>query len=118
MKKDKKITKHQIYLDERKEVKRKFKEWSIAIKERDAHKCAICGSILLLTSHHIIPRENKEFRFDLDNGICLCVKHHKYSFDISAHRNSFIFVCWLQQNRPEQFERLYNKWKFINNKNV
>lgn len=45
--------------------------------------CRVClaqGRITTgkVEAHHIVPLvENKELAYDIDNGITLCVKHHK-----------------------------------------
>jgi len=79
----------------RKLLKKQDKEWSIAIRKRDK-KCMICGSKKFLNAHHLIPREIKEFRHDLRNGITLCAKHHKFSYQISAHKNALVFFKYLE----------------------
>ena len=93
---------------ERIKIKEHFKQWSIDVRNRDK-KCVICSSTKFLNAHHIIPRENKDLRFDLNNGITLCVKHHKFSLEISPHRNSFMFYLWLQSYNPKQFYYLKNQ---------
>lgn len=85
------------------------KEWSKAIKERDGYKCVICGSTLKLNSHHLIARENHICKFDINNGITLCTKHHFFCRKISAHNNPIGFFIWLELNRPEQYQ--YCIWK-------
>lgn len=92
------------------ERRKKDKEWAKQIKERDKG-CVICGSKVRLNAHHIIPREIKEFRYDLMNGLALCPRHHKYNFQISAHRSSFSFLEWFINNRPEQYLYLKKKLK-------
>lgn len=104
IKKVKKITKAKLKKLERREVKRQFKDWSILVKERDSNKCSICNRTDLLHAHHLLPRELKEFRFDVTNGITLCPYHHKYSIEISPHRNPLVFFNWLKENRNFQFE--------------
>lgn len=93
---------------EKKERKRLDKEWATKVKERDKG-CIICGKKEYLNAHHLIPREIKEFRYNLDNGVSLCPRHHKFNYQISAHKNSFIFIEWLKINRPKQFKRLLKK---------
>jgi hypothetical protein len=84
------------------------KLWSKKIKMIFNNKCWVCGSDKFLNSHHIISRNAKELRWDIENGICLCSKHHRYSFDISAHQNSFIFYLLLDSNL---IVNLKNKFK-------
>jgi predicted restriction endonuclease len=93
------------------------KIWAFKIKDRDCFKCAVCGvedrSTYLnkkgfsvttyLNSHHLLPRERKDTKFELMNGISLCVKHHMFCRINSAHNNPLAFSIWLQANRPEQF---------------
>ena len=71
--------------------------WAGTIKARDGWKCVICGDDYAPNAHHIIPREHKEYRYCLDNGITLCRKHHKFSRVISAHNNPFAFFLWLSR---------------------
>jgi len=105
-KKDKPLTKKQLKKIARREDKKKLKEWSLAVKERDERKCVVCGESHMLNAHHIIPKEIKELKFDVNNGISLCPKHHKYSFQFSAHRNGLAFIAWLQKNREWQYSYL------------
>lgn len=89
------------------------KQWAKAVKERDRHKCVICGSTERLNSHHIIVRENHKTKFDLKNGITLCSKHHLFCRKISAHNNPIGFFVWLEKNRPYQFSYLKDKMEII-----
>lgn len=77
--------------------------WATDIKERDNFNCVICGSQFHPNAHHIIPRECKEFRYELWNGITLCTKHHKFSRVISAHNAPFAFFMWLEKYRPTTY---------------
>jgi len=97
------------------ENKKRFKEWSKLVKERDNFKCVFCDETKMLNAHHIINRQNEDLRFDINNGITLCSKHHRFSFSFSAHQNSFIFVVWLMLNRREQYDYLVN---YLKNKHV
>ena len=63
----------------------------------------MCPRTEYLNAHHIVPRENKEWKYSIDNGITLCVKHHKFGRRISAHCNPFAFLLWLEENRPEMY---------------
>ena len=78
------------------------KEWANKVKERDSYKCVICGNTIKPNAHHIIPREVHLSKFDVNNGLTLCPKHHFFSRDISAHNHPLALFMWLEKNRPEQ----------------
>ena len=80
------------------------KIWAKCIKNRDGWKCVICGSDIKPNAHHLIPREIKETKLDLLNGLTLCPKHHFFCRKISAHNNPLGLFFWLEKNRPEQFQ--------------
>ena len=87
-----------ISLNEANKVQRELDDaWATMIKSRDEWRCAICGDDRRVYAHHIIPRENKEFRYCEDNGISLCVTHHKFNRVISAHNAPLAFFLWLQR---------------------
>lgn len=101
-------------------TKRKYnkeaKNWAKAVKERFENKCLIndnCSGVIC--AHHLIPWEVEKFRFDTNNGIPLCSKHHtRYSYGLSPHSDgAALFFFWLFDNRPD----IYN-WIRENFKNV
>jgi hypothetical protein len=108
--KQKKLTKKRIKQLERRVVRKKFQEWADEVKDRDERKCIYCEATKWLNAHHIIPREIKEFRWDVDNGVSLCPKHHKFSREFSAHKNSLAFILWLSRHKSGQYKRLVEKW--------
>jgi len=62
--------------DERRTNKSKLRSWASSIKRRDKF-CKLCGSDDNLQSHHIKSyKENKDLRFNLENGILLCGTCH------------------------------------------
>jgi|SRR3990167_2872481 len=89
---------------ERSKERNADKDWSIKIRERDNWVCSICGSRFGIIAHHIIPRENKVYKYDLMNGIALCCKCHKFSRRISAHNAPFAFLLWLAKYKPLQYQ--------------
>ena len=91
------------------------KIWANLVKERDGRKCVICSETERLNAHHIFPREIKELKFDIYNGISLCPNHHFFSRKISAHNNPVALFLWLLENREEQIEILIKKWDIIKN---
>ena len=101
---------------EKRERNRKDKLWRDFCKERDGNKCAVDSECSTgpLHVHHIIPREIKAFRWNTDNGICLCPRHHKYSFQLSAHRASFAFMEWMRLWRFNQYTKLVRLYTQLN----
>lgn len=56
----------------------KHKSWSIAIKKRDNYACQKCSSNTSLIAHHINSWKNfPQERFDMNNGVTLCLICHK-----------------------------------------
>jgi putative restriction endonuclease len=48
------------------------------VNEAYGHRCAMCGFQLeLIEAAHIIPHSNEKGTDDVDNGISLCVLHHR-----------------------------------------
>ena len=83
--------------------------WANSVKTRDGWACVICGSQFRPNAHHIIPRENHDFKYDIDNGLTLCPKHHMFSRIISAHNNPLAFFAWLEKFRGWQYSYCKNK---------
>ena len=64
---------------------KEYRHWRDAVLKRDGHKCKKCGATeRRLDAHHIFSfTEYPERRFDMGNGITLCVKcHTKYGSKI------------------------------------
>jgi hypothetical protein len=90
--------------------------WSMAIRMR-YKQCEICGRAGVrtkggnpvggLNAHHLIGRGNLLWRHDLRNGVCLCVRCHKWSPTCSPHGGSLTavlgFIEWMQDSKPEQW---------------
>lgn len=86
-------------------VKKLDKIWSDKVKERDGG-CLYCGRKDYVNSHHIFSRSKKSTRWDLDNGVSLCVAHHVFSSVFSAHKTPAEFIEWIKEKRGEEW---YNK---------
>jgi hypothetical protein len=55
-----------------------YHQWRKAVLKRDNETCQQCGSQENLQTHHIKSYAKfKELRFDLDNGVTLCLSCHK-----------------------------------------
>ena len=95
----------------KRKINKEDKEWANAVKLKDGSKCAICGSTINLNAHHIIPREIKPLKYNIDNGITLCPLHHRFSFELSAHQNPIAFFKWMQLNKYAQLSFLLSTCK-------
>jgi hypothetical protein len=73
--------------------------WSELVKLRAGWKCEYCGKSKYLQSHHIFSRSKKSTRWDVQNGIALCVGHHTFSSTFSAHKTPLEFIDWLYNYR-------------------
>jgi len=70
--------------------------WALLVKLRAGMECEYCGKTTHLNSHHIYSRSKRSTRWDVKNGICLCVGHHVFSSGFSAHKTPLEFVRWLE----------------------
>ena len=87
--------------------------WALAVKSKAKNKCEYCGKTTTLNSHHIFSRSNMATRWDINNGICLCVSHHVFG-TMSAHKAPIEFVEFLKEKRGELwYETLRTKAKTI-----
>lgn len=57
-----------------------------------------------MEAHHLISRSNKITRHSIENGICLCSKHHKFDHKLSAHKAPLAFSEWLMKKHPISWE--------------
>jgi len=90
------------------------KDWAVKVKERDGFRCVYCNDNKSLNSHHIFSRNNLSTRFDVDNGITLCAKHHIFSNEFSAHKTPVEFTYWLEELKGKMFlEELRKKAKTL-----
>lgn len=75
--------------------------WSKAV--RSIGYCEYCNTPDFLNAHHIYGRSNTNTRWEFDNGICLCAKHHTFSNEFSAHRCPSAFTYWLESRRGRPY---------------
>lgn len=85
--------------------------WREQVLKRDKGICQICKKKPnKIHVHHIIPKQVKELKYDVMNGIALDFNCHKVGKN-AAHQNSLFFSSWLKKNKPEQYKYLM---RFIN----
>ena len=88
--------------------------WSLAVRADWNWRCAVCRNGTV-EAHHLIPREKQATRYDLRNGIALCVHHHVWDPDVAPHANAAGWMEWLFDHQLE-VQRWYieNKRKPFN----
>jgi hypothetical protein len=65
--------------------------WRKNVYKRDFWKCKICNNKRKINAHHILDGNSYEnLRFDINNGIVLCEKHH---IQLHINPSSFIQEC-------------------------
>ena len=63
--------------------------FSIAVRKRDG-QCLRCGKKTPVYTHHIMSRRYLGTRWDMENGVTLCVSHHR-----RAHGDPEEFRDWV-----------------------
>ena len=93
------LPKGKLNPETRKRINALHKTWRSAVLARDKC-CQVCGQkAKRLNAHHLIPREFEEYRWNVDNGMTLCVHHHTLG-KLSAHKHPMWFIWWLMVNKP------------------
>ncbi len=83
--------------------------WRFAIYKQGKNECEYCGKKESLNAHHIFSRSNFSVRWDIDNGVCLCVSHHIFGI-MSFHKSPIEMLEWIKQKRGiEWYNRLLEK---------
>ena len=77
--------------------------WSMAVKKKAGFKCEHCHKRSPLNSHHIFSRSKRSVRWDVMNGICLCVGCHTFSSKFSAHKTPTEFTNWLYRYKGQEY---------------
>ena len=82
--------------------------WAAII--RNKKKCEMCyAQNVRFNAHHIVSRANHSLRYDLRNGLCLCVDCH---FNI-AHRDPIAVIEFLKDERPDDLKHLQKEKRKI-----
>jgi len=74
--------------------------------------CEYCNtSSRQLHAHHIYSRANLNTRWDLTNGVCLCVSHHIWGTEFSAHLTPSEFLDWILERKggKTRVEKIRNR---------
>ena len=76
--------------------------WAKIVKHRAGNKCEYCGKTTYLNAHHVYSRSKRSTRWDLSNGVSLCVGHHTFG-EWSAHKNPIEFIEWIKERRGQEW---------------
>ena len=116
-----KTSKTALKKQERISKRKALVEWSLKVRERDGNTCQVCGikageltkngKPVIFNAHHVLAKEGTYsfLMFDINNGVTLCQKCHRYSRECSPHRQEFVFFIWFILNKPDQFQYLKAK---------
>jgi len=92
-----------VRIPKQKSMKQRCDElWKQAILKRAGGKCERCGSTKIVQAHHIIPRTKWRLRYDLENGVALCYRHHIAGPD-AAHKDAIGFTEWISSRRDIEY---------------
>lgn len=105
----------------RKQTKKSLKKacdilWALIIRSSNNGNCEICGKPAQ-NSHHVIGRIIFALRWDLRNGVNLCISCHMFGKD-SAHNNPIFFINWFKSKRPDDYEYLLTKKEMVKTFNI
>jgi len=67
-------------------------KWSKEVMALYGNKCPCCGKIASGGPHHIIPRENKNTRWIIQNGIATCNSLHRLFEGNKVERDNAILA--------------------------
>lgn len=81
-----------------------YQQYRNTVIEKDHGRCIVCGDIQNIEVHHLYPfATHISDRFDVNNGVCVCAKHHSNTIKGSFHN-----IYGMRGNTPEQFEHYVN----------
>ena len=85
------------------------KLWRMAVKKLAGDECEYCGATKYLNAHHVFGRRNFAVRWEINNGVSLCAKHHTFSNEFSAHQTPTRFKDWIIEKRGQDWYDELNK---------
>ena len=99
-------------------------EWRNAVYKRDNYTCQTCGDNTTIHAHHIVEwAKDESKRFDLNNGITLCIICHGkiHSKDFTKRHNKYCIDCNKKVKNANTRCRpcsTKNQWKVIRMKKL
>lgn len=83
------------------------KEWAKKVKQKDNYRCQICFKSENLESHHLYGYEQVEsLRYEISNGITLCVGCHTKMHEIFGKEYIFPYQYVQFKKITELFKKL------------
>jgi len=92
--------------------------WAKVVKARAGYQCEVTGKKTHLQSHHLVGRQNKTLRWDLDNGISLSAGVHTLSSQFSFHGTPNKALEWFEKYKPGLLQRLQIKGNYTNKQDL
>ena len=85
-----------------------FKKWASAVKVRDNYTCQICDARgVQFESHHKNSWDrHPDERYDLDNGVCLCLRCHQRFHETFGYGNNTKFQFQQYEEIAKTFRKL------------
>jgi hypothetical protein len=90
--KSKKLSPTQI--EKKKLIKENDRLWSKIVRRKAGDVCVVDSSSGKIDAHHLFSRRLWATRWDTRNGVSLCVHHHIWNFNFSAHKTPEKFRKW------------------------
>jgi hypothetical protein len=78
------------------EIKKLDRKWSAIVRAKGY--CEWCGKTQYLNAHHYIGRRNRNVRWYVPNGVCLCAGCHTFKAT-SAHQHPEMFREFILDER-------------------
>lgn len=95
-----------IMTERKRLIKKLDKLWASIITNRAGNQCEKCGRSGRMNAHHIEGRRKMGTRWNLSNGLCLCITCHTFG-QVSAHSTSYSgqkeFHKWLLNYKGQSF---------------
>lgn len=117
----KKVTKAILKKREKRAIKRLEREKWLKLREevkvRQNNKCYYPNCTFDISGknshiHHIVSRQFKELKYDPENLVLLCTRHHIFD-KLAVHETSIYFSELLRTLEPSRYQYLLSRIKSI-----
>jgi hypothetical protein len=85
--------------------------WRFAVYNKAGNICEYCGISGQMNAHHVFSRCSYSTRWNINNGVCLCVSHHIFG-NHSFHKSPAEMIEWLKEKRGQEwYDKLLLDWR-------